>query len=509
MSSQDTKESARAESRTLARTGGVSFAGAAISALMGFVFTVVVARTLGEYGAGIVLQSIAVFSIALGLVKCGMDSVAVWLMPRLVTSDPHRIRSALMFTLTVAAGGGAIGGVILTIVAPMIAGHETELVTAFRLLAWFVAPGAVMMVALAATRGLGGILPYVVVGSIAVPISRPVLVALVGFFGGTASMAVSAWGLPLTVGMIAALLVLGRRVRVLEPPDSQRRWWPEGPHIRSMVRFSIPRTISVGLEQSLVWLQVVLVGLIAGTAASGVYGGAARLVAAGLIADTAIRVVVSPRFSHFLHQQDLGQAQNLYRVATMWLLLLSTPIFITLGVFAPTVLGWLGPGFVDGSAALAVLAAGSVVTMAAGNIHSVLLMSGRSGWAAGNKVVALALNIIGNIVLVPWIGIIGAAIAWSLSIMVDALLAAIQVRVLVGVRPEFRAASYALAVPVLTVGAPAVLAAVFVGRDRPLALLFAVGVGGLLLLGWCALDRRRLHLDLWRRGRASGRDIAS
>lgn len=500
MTAKTLKQAELAETRGFARTGGISFAGAAISALMGFVFTVVVARSLGEYGAGVVLQSIAVFSITLGVVKCGMDSVTVWLMPRLLVSDPERIRSSLLFALLVATGGGVVGGVALTLSAPVIAGHDPALVTAFQLLAWFVAPGAVMMVALAATRGLGGILPYVLVGSIAVPVSRPLLVLGVGLIGGTASMAVSAWGIPLTLGMIAALVVLGREVRALEQGMGSRRWWPDRTQVLDMVRFSLPRTVSVGLEQSLVWLQVVLVGVIAGTAASGVYGGAARLVAAGLIADTAIRVVVSPRFSHFLHQQDLAQAQNLYRVATVWLLLLSTPIFLTLGVFAPTVLGWLGPGFVAGSAALAVLAVGSVLTMAAGNIHSVLLMSGRSGWAAGNKVVALVLNIGLNLLLVPWIGIVGAAVAWSLAIMVDAILAAIEVRLLVGMRPELRAAAYAIAVPVLTVGIPAALFAAVIGRDRFGALLLTVVIGGVALLGWCVLDRRRLHLDL--RGRA-------
>lgn len=496
MATQVVQGAALAETRGLARSGAVSFAGAAISALMGFVFTVIVARLFGEHGAGIVLQSIAVFSITLGIGKLGMDSVAVWLMPRLRSSNPEEIRSSLLFAVLIAAGGGAVGGLVLSTIAPLIGGHEAELVRSIRLIAWFIPPAAVMIVALAATRGLGGILPYVLVGSISVPVSRPLLVLGVGLVGGSASMAVGGWGLPLTVGMLAALIVLEHRARSAEPTAAPRRWWPRRAQVRSIMAYSLPRTISVGLEQSLVWLQVVLVGMLAGTAESGIYGGAARLVAAGLIADTAIRVVVSPRFSHFLHQNDLVQAQNLYRVATMWLLLLSGPIFITLGVFAPTVLGWLGPGFVAGSAALAVLAAGSVITMAAGNIHSVLLMSGRSGWAAGNKVVVLMLNIVLNVVLVPQIGILGAAVAWSLSILADAILAAVEVRFLVGVRPELGAAAYALAVPLLTVGLPAVLIASILGRDRFIALLLAVLLGGLALLAWCVLDRRRLHLDL-------------
>src|SRR5690625_2971815 len=97
----DGKSSLGSESRLLARMGSISFLGALISALMGFLLTFVVARAFGEYGSGIVLQAVGVFSIALGLTKCGMDSVNIWLMPRLRASDPGSVRGTLIFGLTI------------------------------------------------------------------------------------------------------------------------------------------------------------------------------------------------------------------------------------------------------------------------------------------------------------------------------------------------------------------------------------------------------------------------
>lgn len=61
----------------------------------------------------------------------------------------------------------------------------------------------------------------------------------------------------------------------------------------------------------------------------------------------------------------------------------------------------LGDGFAPGASVLVVLCIGSIVTFMAGNIHSLLIMSGRSGWAAVNKIVVLALNIVGNIIFIP------------------------------------------------------------------------------------------------------------
>lgn len=82
-----------------------------------------------------------------------------------------------------------------------------------------------------------------------------------------------------------------------------------------------------GMEQATIWLGVLLVGILAGPAAAGVYGGASRFVQAGLIIDSAIRVVVSPRFSAMLHLKDTKGVQSLYSMLRL-ACSLSLPRFI-------------------------------------------------------------------------------------------------------------------------------------------------------------------------------------
>ena len=64
--------------------------GAAASAALGFAFSLLLARGLGADGAGVVLQAIGCFTIALGLARLGLDTTAVWLLlgcgPRNLTS---------------------------------------------------------------------------------------------------------------------------------------------------------------------------------------------------------------------------------------------------------------------------------------------------------------------------------------------------------------------------------------------------------------------------------------
>ncbi|GAB3616267.1 lipopolysaccharide biosynthesis protein [Okibacterium endophyticum] len=481
------------ESKALAQSGALSFVGAAASAILGFALTVVLTRSFGESGAGVVMQAIAVFTITLSLAKLGMDSVAVWLLPRLAHSDPALIRGALAQIIGFSLAGGLIGGAVIVIGGQHI-GHDRAVGDAVSAAGWFLPAAAVLMAALAATRGLGGIGAYVAIGSIGLPLIRIAVVAGIAVLGGTLTSAALGWAAPTAIMALAALLVVWILLRGHEAAAGTAGPFRSDRELFTRVRrYAVPRTISAGLEQSILWLDVLIVGWILGSAAAGVYGGASRFVAAGLIVDTALRVVVSPRFSTLLHQGRIADVEKLYQTAARWLVIFSTPIYLMLAIFAPVVLSWLGPGFDAGAVALAVLSAGAIVTFAAGNIHSVLLMSGRSGWAAFNKGVVLVINVVGNVALIPVIGITGAAVSWAISMLADAALATVQVRRFVGIRTDLRGIGYALLVPVVSIGVPAIALRLWLGATGA-ALAISIGIGAVLFVVWCVLDRRRLHL---------------
>jgi O-antigen/teichoic acid export membrane protein len=408
---------------------------------MGLVLIVVLGRSFGQHGAGVILQTIAVFSIALAVARTGMDTTSVWVLPRLVSSEPGRIRGAVTALLAPALAVGVALTLLLLFVLPLLTKAliplPAEVLSAVHAIAYFLPFAAVMMVALAATRGLGSILPYTAIGAVGVPTARPLAVLAVVLLGGSATMGALAWALPLPLAMVAALLVLAGRVRRHERRAGVKgRWLPARQVSSGVRRFALPRWYSSGIEQAIVWFDVILVGVIAGAGAAGVYGTASRFVTAGLIISTAMRMVVSPRFSALLAEHKIGAVQRLYSTTASWIVLLGVPVYGLFIFFAPTVLGWFGPGFREGSTALIILCAGAICFLLAGNVDSVLTMSGRSGWMAFNKSVVLGVNIVGNLILVPRWGILGAASAWAFSLFLDAVLASVETRIFLGVRFE-------------------------------------------------------------------------
>jgi O-antigen/teichoic acid export membrane protein len=493
-----------AERRQAARGGIIGILGAAIGSVMGFALTFILARALGEAGSGVVLQTIAIFTIVLGLAKAGMDTAAVWVLPRLQISDRSKLRGATMALLVPTAVVGILLALLMAVLAPQLGtggdADSQQLVQAVQGASWFLPAAAIMVVALAATRGLGSIVPYAAIGNIGLPVARPLLVlgALgLGALGlGTIPVLASiAWAAPAAIGMLAALMVLWRRIDAHERGAGGRgTLWPDRGLNVQIWKFALPRWFSSGVEQSIIWFDVVLVGLIAGAGAAGVYGAASRFISVGLIVSTAMRMVISPRFSALLSENKTRQVQDLYSTTVSWIVLLGAPIYALFMFFAPTVLGWLGPGFESGSTALTVLCVGAIAFLMAGNVDALLMMSGRSGWMAANKVVVLVLNVIGNLWLVPLWGITGAAVSWAFSLLLDSVLASVESRIFLGIKFGARRVFYALFVAGACVAPVSVLTRVLMGQST--AAVFVAGSASMAALAtWCWLDRKRLHLD--------------
>lgn len=481
--------------RELGSGSRISFLGAAFSAAMGFVLVLVLGRSLGDAGAGVVFQAIAVFSIALAIGRAGMDSAAIWLLPRLAVDRNPALSPSAWGMVAVSGAAGLLSMLAVIWYANSFAAEGSEVAAATVAVALALPFGAMLLTALSATRALGGVAPYVLVGNTLLPGLRPVLVLGAVALGWSALGASAAWAVPVIPACVLACAVLFVRLRRSAASTSSV------PAVRGssgipgrVAKYAAPRLVSAVFEQLLVWGGVLVVGLLASSADAGVYAAASRFIAAGMIIDTALRVVVAPMFSRLQHRGDAARTGAVLRTATVWLVLFSGPIFIMIAVFSPVALSLFGPEFVRGATVLSVMSIGALMILLAGNIHSVLLMGGRSGWAAANKIIAVTANLGLIAVLMPTFGLIGAAWAWVIAGALDAALAAVQVRLLLRVPLPFIAGFRSLAVVAVTVGIPALLARLLIGPVW-LAVAAALAVGAPAFSVWCRLDRSRLELD--------------
>jgi O-antigen/teichoic acid export membrane protein len=421
----------------LASSWLLTMAGMVSSAAFGFAFSIIVGRGLGARGAGIFFATTALFIIAMSVAQAGAPNGLVRMLARLAAVGRVReLRPTMFVALSPTLAISVALAVLLYVLAPQVAdlllGSEDAAagVPYLRVLAPFLPLMVAYEVVIAATRGLGSMVPHVVITNLGIAPTRAVLavVALLAGLGGSALAA--AWAVPQAIGLAAAawaLLVIVRRVertdhaRELPAPATGRRG-----QATEFWRFTWPLGAAMVLQIVLLWLDTILLAALDSAREAGIYKAAGSFVLQGTFAQTTIVLVVGPLLSAMLARGERDRAQSIYQTATWWITAMSWPVYVTLAVFGPLLLELFGDEFVEGGGALRILALTMLLAMAAGPASAALVMSGRSTWNLANTAVALALNVVLNLLLIPPLGMTGAAVAWSVSILVSNVFPGVQ-----------------------------------------------------------------------------------
>jgi O-antigen/teichoic acid export membrane protein len=389
--------------------------------------------------------------------------------------------------------------------------HADTLVPFLRVFAPFIPVATLMAVVLAATRGFGTMVPSVVVNNVGGPGLRPVLVATALALGLGPTGIGLGWIVPFAVGLPLALLWLRHQVRQEEAetlgPLAPPR--PSGELAGEFWRFASPRALAAFFQTLITWLDTLLIGALRSTGEAGVYTASTRFVAVGTVLVQTFIVVISPQIAGLLARpEDHPRANALYRSTTTWLVMVTWPIYFTLAVFAPLLLRVFGRDFVAGHTALMVLSFGILYSTSVGPVTAILLMGGKSSWNMFNTVVSLSLNLGLNLLLIPRLGINGAAIAWFVTIFVNNTLPLIEVRLMLGLAPFSATHTFVAATAAVLFGGLGLFTRLALGLSVPTFLGFGLVASGIYAaVVW--RNRERLNLSALReslklRARAAG-----
>lgn len=164
--------------------------------------------------------------------------------------------------------------------------------------------------------------------------------------------------------------------------------------------------------------DILMLGALAGARDVGVYRVAAQGANMVVFFLTALELVIAPQISKLYTQGHSGVLQQILTWNTRMVFLGALCVALIFWFAGHQILGWVfGPEFVVGYAALAILCAGYLVKAACGPVGTILNMTGFERETAFGAGVAAILNIILNAVLIPYFGMIGAATATTISLL--------------------------------------------------------------------------------------------
>ena len=256
-----------------------------------------------------------------------------------------------------------------------------------------------------------------------------VFVAMIGFTYPGLYGTIAARILAQLVAVLCLLLFVMRRfpkVPTTEPAENSL--------FRDYLRLSVPLFfIGIGY-QLLSQMDTIMLGHFASERDVGIYSVALKVSSFVAIGLGTLIPIVTPLFSQFSATRDNALTEALFTTVTKWACYSALSIFSCIAIFRVEILHLFGKGFTVGATVLLILATGQLVNAATGPTGALLTMTGKQKWELGNTMSMIAFNFLLNLVLIPRMGLLGAAIATALSIATINGLKLVQVYTLLGLQ---------------------------------------------------------------------------
>jgi O-antigen/teichoic acid export membrane protein len=459
-----------------AKGGSISFAGRTFEYIIRFIFSILVARAVGAEQYGLYTLALTITPILSMLSLLGLQTgIVAFLAPAIRTRNDTRIWGIIQVCGGIPALLSIILGVTLFIFSVPVATlgfHDPRLIPLLQIVSVSIPLDAMGFIAYQIIISYQKPKYSVLANNLVLPITKLFLTILFLALGmGVkgiifAHVIASAIGLALIIYYVNSLFPLNRPITRAERNTGM------------LLRYSLPVHLGWVLNTIRGTLETLVLGFVGLTTGVGIFAVASRLSSLGTMLFLSIGNISTPMIADFYNQGDLIQLNQLYQTTTKWVAMFNIPLFLTFVLFSKPLLSIFGGDFTNGSVALIVLSIGNLFYTGTGLGANILDMTNHTKFNSINSVIMVIVTISSDLLLIPHFGIIGAAIASSISTVIVNLVCLIEVFFLLRMQPYPRS----IFKPVL---AGFITAVIIIAFNQYLILpsIFQLLIGSLILWG--------------------------
>ncbi|MBP6414626.1 MAG: flippase [Bacteroidia bacterium] len=401
------KKGNQKESSLLLEKGGIALSVKAGGMITQYLFVFVVARMLGPTALGSFTLSFTVLQLLAILGLLGLDNLLTRKVAAAKAADrPEDIKSAFITSIKITAISAVLLSFFLFIAAEYLANtvfHKPQLATHLKVMCFALAPFVFINIHAAAFRGMKNMIGFTLYKAI-IPLFNVAFI-FIGYY--------SALNISPTLGyMISCMLVMilyviawnkYSRLKTVEVIETTS--------MKEMAQESLPMMITGSIFFILNWIDNLVIGIFRTELEVGLYDTAFKIASASAIILMAINAIQGPTFAEYHSKNDLSKLRESIFSSTKMLFYATLPFTILIIIFPEWILSFFGKEFEQASTALIILSIGNFFSSITGSVGILLQMTGHQ--KPYNTIILFAAftSIILNIILVPRIGITGAAIA--------------------------------------------------------------------------------------------------
>lgn len=387
----------------------------------------ILARYLGAERYGLYVLAVSIATMFAGISTIGLDRAMVRYVAILAA---RKDRPGLWGTIQVGIGVSMTASLVMSGVlyalGPMLAStvfDAPQLGGAFRLMA-FVTPFLTMSNMLLGTaHGFRRMGTAVVAENVVQSLVRVVLLfGIVTLSTLDLTAALIVFAISDLAAIVAFLALLSKTI----PYEKESRLAAHRDS-KAIFGFAIPLWLSSLLRHFRRNIESLLLGAMSAATSVAVFAVAARINDIGRIAYLSTLAAVKPIIAALHDQQDHGGLARIYKTATRWTFTFSLPFFVLVLLVRTEIIEIFGGDFSAGTGVLLVLAAAELFNAGTGICGSIIDMTGHAKLKLLNSTGWVVLQVGGAALLIPRLGVMGAALASFVAIAVVNIATVLQI----------------------------------------------------------------------------------
>ena len=386
-----------------------------LGALSSYVFFYLLAIRWGAKGVGLFSLSFTLLSIFVVLSKLGMDSLIVKQIPEYKAKGIHGAeRSIYRRLIGVVLSFSIFISILIYFCSNLISVffQNPDLEPSIKLIAIAIIPSVVLSMNAECLRGLEQMkfFAYLQNGSVMLLSVFVLMLASTLFDIGIVT--------PIFVYFIAVCIVAIFSMFFIHKKLPYAVLVDKSITLKATLKTSLPMLVSGAVFMIMNWTDVLMLGYYSGADQVGIYNLCFKLASIITFAQFAINSYAAPRISSYYHSDKLDELKALISKIAWLNFIISSPFFLVLLFLGDQILPLFGEEFKSGTLVLLLLIVAQLVNALSGPVLYILNMTGKEFVARNMVLVAALVNVVLNFILIPLYGIVGAAVAASIAMVV-------------------------------------------------------------------------------------------
>lgn len=388
--------------------------------LIGLLFDITIKRVFTSYLSpgdfGVYSLALTVISITGAIATLGLsDGVARYVAYLRGRNEDHKIHELI----TSAVIMGLTASVIAMLISPVLFEHlagdgfdiQGKISAAIKIMIFAIPVTILLNVAVAVYRGFDRTNVNMYFYNLVRPLS------LLGFASVAVFFHLSFHGI-VFMDLLSMIFTFGVMsvYFIKSPPVELKLKLKFSEPTKQLIKYSLPLLITSTLLNIMSWTATMMLGYFKSAEVVGVYSAVSPLVGFLGMLIGPMGFVYVPVVSKLWGENKTGLVGPIYQIMTKWCFLLTFPIFLLIFVYPESLLTNIyGANYASGAIVLRILALGSIANSYFGFNYHTIMASGDSNLLMKCSLASAGMNVLLNFMLIPQYGIIGAAIASSVS----------------------------------------------------------------------------------------------